>query len=490
MNPRRVADTENRPENRGSAEGPVRVVLLGRTGVEAELRGDDGIETVIARTPLEAVGEVASPPASSVSRPTVVLVGPGGEPSRQAGAFLSAIRDADPSALLVRVGRDDSGNEAMYDAVVDAASGDTIREMVRPSANRLDLVDRERGAVHEPRLDTLEPPPVEPDSLAGGEIPPTGVASQSETTSTQAPEVVVTRRHSVGGAPVSAGGEAEAGDVRLLSLMGESRSVFEDAALDVLRGRLGDPEVRILSGESAAGAGAAVVPVVVAGEQIGGLCSPRSDHGALKPHADWLGAWLTHFERHRALRRAAFTDPLTGAWNRRYFDKFLNAALERARAQRRTVTVLVFDIDGFKQYNDRFGHPAGDEILIETVRALRSSVRPSDRVCRIGGDEFAVIFDEPEGPRAPGSRPPESVYVLACRVQKKIAEKKFPKLGADAPGPLTISGGLAAFPWDGHDATTLIAKADELACLSKRQGKNAITLGPGAERVCRCDEKK
>jgi len=67
------------------------------------------------------------------------------------------------------------------------------------------------------------------------------------------------------------------------------------------------------------------------------------------------------------------------------------------------VTVMVFDIDDFKTYNDQYGHEAGDDILREAVRLLRSVIRPSDRVCRIGGDEFAVISYEPSGPRQEGS---------------------------------------------------------------------------------------
>ena len=95
-----------------------------------------------------------------------------------------------------------------------------------------------------------------------------------------------------------------------------------------------------------------------------------------------------------------------------------------------------------------------------------------------------MIFFEPRGPRRVDSRPPESVYVLTRRVQQKIREREFPKLGRDAAGRLTISGGLATYPWDGADAESLLHRADELAIRSKRQGKNAITLGPGSERVC------
>ena len=128
-------------------------------------------------------------------------------------------------------------------------------------------------------------------------------------------------------------------------------------------------------------------------------------------------------------------------------------------------------------YDDtRYGHGTGDEILRETVKLLKSVVRPTDRVCRIGGDEFAVIFHEPEGPRESGSRHPQTIHALAGRFQKQIREHKFPRL-TEAPGPLTISGGLASFPWDGATAAELLARADELALESKKLGKNVIAIG-------------
>jgi two-component system cell cycle response regulator len=206
--------------------------------------------------------------------------------------------------------------------------------------------------------------------------------------------------------------------------------------------------------------------------------------GELQRHADWLATWLRLGEQHRELREAAYRDSLTGAWNRRYFDRFFAAALARSRDGRHNLTLLVFDIDDFKVYNDRYGHAAGDEILIETVRLLQATVRPTDRVCRIGGDEFAVVFYEPTGPREAGSRHPTSFFDIARRFQKQVWEHRFPKLGAQAPGTLTISGGLATFPWDGTTVEELLDRADRLAMDSKRLGKNAITLGPGAMRAC------
>jgi diguanylate cyclase (GGDEF)-like protein len=154
---------------------------------------------------------------------------------------------------------------------------------------------------------------------------------------------------------------------------------------------------------------------------------------------------------------------------------------------------MVFDIDNFKSYNDNFGHEAGDEVLRETVLLLNSVIRQGDRVCRIGGDEFAVVFADPEGPRKPDLRGagamPESVEAIAKRFQDQICKMRFPKLGEQAPGPLSISAGLATFPWDGSDPVALLRHADQLALESKRRGKNAITLGPGAIRACRSTEQ-
>jgi len=263
-----------------------------------------------------------------------------------------------------------------------------------------------------------------------------------------------------------------------------------DAAMALIRQRLNDDSITFapLSKDPEQTTTQTRIEVQCDHRAVGYLVTdnPATDAAALEPHAAWLGAWLTLDRRFRDQRIEALTDPLTGAWNRRYFDRYLKRAIDQAQNTRMTVTVLVFDIDEFKRYNDKFGHAADDEILVEVVRLLRSVIRPSDRVCRIGGDEFAVIFYEPRGPRVPASRPPESIYRIARRFQSQIQGCRFPKLGVDAPGTLTISGGLATYPWDGGDPESLLQRADQLALQSKSAGKNAITLGPGAARAC-CD---
>jgi diguanylate cyclase (GGDEF)-like protein len=270
-----------------------------------------------------------------------------------------------------------------------------------------------------------------------------------------------------------------------------------DAAVAAIRGRLaarGGRDVVFVSAGwdgaggggaeavSPAGAGAVEASVSWRGRVLGRLRATGATAADLQPMASWLASWLALRDQHAQLREAAFTDSLTGASNRRFFDNFLGVAIEQARRDRQPLTLLMFDIDDFKQYNDRYGHGAGDEILVEAVRLLRSVVRPSDKVCRIGGDEFVVVFHEPQGPRVAGSRHPSDIFQIAQRFQRAIAEHKFPKLGREAPGVLTVSGGLATYPWDGNTPELLLARADELALQSKKQGKNVITLGPGAER--------
>lgn len=223
---------------------------------------------------------------------------------------------------------------------------------------------------------------------------------------------------------------------------------------------------------------------------------------------EYLALWAA-LDRHEAqLREYAFTDELTGAYNRRFFNRFMETSLEQAKRTRQFLTLLYFDIDDFKLYNDRFGHAAGDEILVSVVALLKSVIRPGDKVCRLGGDEFGVIFFDPApsltgggasgeaesladtaGREARVGGVPQSISQIARRFQKQICSHRFPKLGEKAPGTLTVSGGMATFPWDGRDAEELLSRADELLLQSKAQGKNLITLGPGAEQVCRTDHE-
>ncbi len=177
--------------------------------------------------------------------------------------------------------------------------------------------------------------------------------------------------------------------------------------------------------------------------------------------------------RTSALHRLAVTDDLTGAYNRRYFYHLTEQILNRDKNAR--VTLLLYDIDNFKQYNDSYGHAVGDEILKETAMLMREITRSHDIVARIGGDEFAVLFWDAQ-PRQANSQPPESPVVLANRFREAVNGHSFPSLGPNAVGMLTISGGLASYPRDGRSCAELLQSADEGLVSAKRSGKNSIRI--------------
>jgi diguanylate cyclase (GGDEF)-like protein len=171
----------------------------------------------------------------------------------------------------------------------------------------------------------------------------------------------------------------------------------------------------------------------------------------------------------QVFRSMAYRDPLTGMWNRRYFEERL--AEEQSRSQRaggRRFSVLVVDINDFKAINDDHGHPAGDALLKWAGEFLATHLRTHDVPCRTGGDEFAVIL--PDVSREDATR-------LVARLREQLVAAN-----AGREIALSLSLGTATWPEEGGTVAELIAHADEEMYADKRRQK-ALSQAAGAARA-------
>ncbi len=248
-----------------------------------------------------------------------------------------------------------------------------------------------------------------------------------------------------------------------------------------------EPAARQLVGNGSNGGGLAddylICPTSFS-SLVGGI-SPAVPVAALRGRSlELRAAGEVQDTRIRELEKLATTDELTGLKNRRYIWEFSRQIIEHARKQNGRVTLLIFDIDDFKHYNDVYGHSAGDDILRQAAVLMRHCCRCHDIVGRVGGDEFAVIFwDDPhrkptdtEAERRSAAEHPKEAIFIANRLRKELSKARFPLLGPQGRGILTISGGLASFPRDGSTVDELFDQADKALLDAKRSGKNRIYL--------------
>ena len=163
----------------------------------------------------------------------------------------------------------------------------------------------------------------------------------------------------------------------------------------------------------------------------------------------------------------AVTDGLTGLYNQRYFKQRLGEEVARAAEQGRPLALLFCDLDHFKDYNDRFGHSAGDEALRAVANVLLRSVRQVDLAARYGGEEFTVVLIDTTAARA---------AEVAERIRSGVAALELD----DADRRLSVSIGVAAYPRDAALAEELVDKADWAMYLAKRHGRDRVIIfGPG-----------
>jgi two-component system chemotaxis family response regulator WspR len=167
------------------------------------------------------------------------------------------------------------------------------------------------------------------------------------------------------------------------------------------------------------------------------------------------------------LQRLTSIDALTGLMNRRFFDSYIHEEWEKAAVVRTPLSVLLIDVDDFKQYNDVHGHLVGDEVLRKVADSLRTkSSRNTDCVARFGGEEFGVILP---------ATSIEGAQTLGEKYRRGIENLKFPRNGTGACSYLTVSvGGASTIPTAGESFVELISAADRVLYQAKRTGKNRV----------------
>jgi diguanylate cyclase (GGDEF)-like protein len=230
-----------------------------------------------------------------------------------------------------------------------------------------------------------------------------------------------------------------------------------------------DPRVRLVPGTPNEPEALIAVPLIARGLLKGTLNIYRVGEEAAFSEEEFLlakrfgdAAALAIDNAHiRArLEHQAETDALTGLYNHRAFHDRLRQALLEASAAHDTVAVMMLDLDDFKKVNDVYGHGVGDQLLIAVADVLRTTVRATDVVCRVGGEEFAVIL--PSGDL-------HSSIALADRIGEELI-----KLEAEAVGPLTVSTGVAVGPEHAANPRELVACAEAAMMTAKARGNGLI----------------
>jgi diguanylate cyclase (GGDEF)-like protein len=224
----------------------------------------------------------------------------------------------------------------------------------------------------------------------------------------------------------------------------------------------------------------ACVPLVALGETVGAAhlhwSTPRELslplRLAITRVAEHAALSIANRRLVLALRGQANTDARTGLTNSRAFDETVERILAH-RGERDPLAVLMLDLDHFKEFNDRFGHPAGDEALRAFAHLLRSCIRDDDIAARYGGEEFAICL--------PGSN-----AAAAAEVAERIRERTEATIIPLSPGltaRLTVSIGVATAPQDGSQLLSLLKAADEALYRAKLDGRNRVVSREPAQRI-------
>jgi diguanylate cyclase (GGDEF)-like protein len=180
--------------------------------------------------------------------------------------------------------------------------------------------------------------------------------------------------------------------------------------------------------------------------------------------ADHLAMAIANMKLREELQNLSIRDGLTGLFNRRYMEESLAREFNQAERSKKPVGIIIMDVDFFKQFNDTYGHHAGDLVLVELAKLLRDNTRKGDIVCRYGGEEFLIIL-----PGTPFDKIIQRAEMIRDKVQRELRiEHNGEWL------PITISLGAAACPDHGSSPEEVIKTADDALYRAKDQGRNRL----------------
>lgn len=193
----------------------------------------------------------------------------------------------------------------------------------------------------------------------------------------------------------------------------------------------------------------------------------KSDISLLSLFANHAGLAIENSRLYEETVYLSNTDWLTKLWNHGHFQTVLSRELPKARENGTHLSLIMIDIDDFKNYNDRFGHVSGDVVIRGIADILVEASRKKDYVCRYGGEEFSIIL--PQATK-------EDAKNIAQRLRSKVRQRKFPKQEIQPQKVFTLSCGVATYPQDAHNKDSLIRNADAALLQAKRTGKDKIVL--------------
>lgn len=191
----------------------------------------------------------------------------------------------------------------------------------------------------------------------------------------------------------------------------------------------------------------------------------QEDRLVLQAVASELAVAVENSQLYKLTKRLSITDELTGLNNYRYLQQRLEDEYERARRFDRSLSLLMFDADDFKLFNDRYGHVAGDVALAELGGLLKAAVREIDVVARYGGEEFSVVLPETDAAGA---------FVVAEKIRESVATHRFPDADGNRVVSLTVSIGLATYPIHAADREDLLRQADDALYQAKHLGRDRV----------------